>query len=121
MGYIEVAPAIAVAALGLRFPAVAALHVAHVTTARNRYGLLRRVIPIGARYRPRKTTMPRGVRTAAMGPAFCRRQSAPRMRPDAISRPCATPCARSCAARRRGAIPAPAVRHRGPFVGTTEG
>ncbi len=41
MGYIEVAPAIAVAALDLRFPAVTVLHVAHVTTARNRYGLLR--------------------------------------------------------------------------------
>src|SRR5713226_6690822 len=90
-GHIKVAPAIAVVALDLPLLAVAALLVSHVTTARNRYGLLRAsATRIRARYRPKKMMMmPGSVRTAAMGPTFRRRQSAPRRRPDAISRTCA--------------------------------
>ncbi len=113
-GHIEVAPAIAVVALDLPLPAVAVLPVAHVTTARNGYELLRaRATQIGARRRPKKMMTPGGVRSsAAMGPTFRRRQSAPRLRRTPSARQARLPAPGAARPSARDAIPRQ-PRHRG--------
>jgi hypothetical protein len=105
-GHIEVAPAVAVVALDLPLPAVAVLPVAHVTTAGNSYGLLRaRATQVGARRRPKKMMTPGGVRSAAMGPTFRRRQSAPHLRRTPSARQARLPASGAARPSARDAIP----------------